>query len=276
MRRVITGVFLILAVLLPKTGNAQAYMLPTPSPQVTAANASWQMNGEAVFYEGDFYFPSAPTVYFDGNVMKRVGVYRGVPLYVDATLVPYSVVYLPIGGNVMRPYERKRYGEIVGTVGSRTPWYPIQRDVELSASSGAVGIQTPPIGPLELPVLPEAIQVQTPTTSMVGTFNASGVFTTAPSAAGQPAPSIAAPPPAEAPRPTRVESVPPPRSNAGIWIEFSGARWYSAGQAVPFFDDRFVQIGDYHGFPVYRLKNGPSNEIWVPAVIGGPVAPYRR
>src|SRR5436853_2777834 len=137
MRPLVLSLFLFMMVLFPKLGNAQAYFLPTPPPQVTAANASWQINGEPVFYQGDFYFAAAPTVYFDGNVMKRTGVYRGIPLYEDSSLVPYSIVYVPVGGNVMRPYERKRYGELAGTVGSRAPWYPIQRDVEVSASSGA-------------------------------------------------------------------------------------------------------------------------------------------
>jgi len=273
MRPIVLSLFLSIAVLVPRLGNAQMYYRPTPSPEVTAANASWQINGEPVFYQGDFYYPSTPTVYFDGNVMRRTGVYQGVPLYVDATLEPGSMVYVPIGGNVMRPYERKRYGDLAGTVGSRTGWYPIQRDVELSASSGAIGLQTPALASPEQPVMPEAIRVQTAAATMSGTFNATGTFTTG-GAAQQPALMPGTP---EQPTPARrIESVPPPQSNAGIWIEFNGARWYSAGPAVPHVDDRFVQIGDYHGFPVYRERNGPSNEIWVLSVNGGPLAPYRR
>jgi len=268
MRPTVLAVFLSIAVLVPKLGNAQAYNLPTPSPEVTAANALWQINGEPVFFEGDFYFPTGPTVYFDGNVMRRSGVYRGVPLYVDATLTPGSYVYVPIGGNLMRPYERKRYGQLAGTTGSYTPSFPIQRDVELA---GAVGPYPYAIGPAEPPVVPEAIQVPTPA-PMVGSFSASGTFTTSASgAAGASSPSIVAPT-----QPSHIESIPAPRSNAGIWVEFNGGRWFSAGPAVPYFEDRFVQIGDYRGFPVYRLRNGPSNEIWIPAVTDGPLAPYRR
>jgi hypothetical protein len=271
MRPTVLVLFLSMALLVPKLGNAQAYMLPTPPPQVTAANALWQINGEPVFFQGDFYFPTGPTVYFDGNVMVRSGMYRRVPLYVDATLSAGTLVYLPIGGNVMRPYERRRYGDLAGTTGSRMPSFPIQRDVELSASSGAVGLITPALGPLEEPVAPEAIEAQAPAQPMVGTFNASGTFTTG--TGGQPgaAASIAAPP-----QRLHVESIPAPRSNAGIWIEFNGSRWYSAGPAVPYFEDRFVQVGDYRGFAVYRQRNGPSNVIWVPAVVDGPLAPYRR
>jgi len=275
MRPLVLSVFLSVMVLFPKLGNAQAYFLPTPPPQVTAANASWQINGEPVFYQGDFYFPAAPTVYFDGNVMKRTGVYRGIPLYEDSSLVPYSIVYVPIGGNVMRPYERKRYGELAGTVGSRTPWYPIQRDVEVSAASGAIGLQTPPLGPLELPTIPEAIQVQTAASSMVGTFNATGTFSTQSGTTGQPS-AVTPPPVVEAQRPAHVESVPGPRSNAGIWIEFNGARWFAGGNAQPYAGDRFVEVGEYHGFPVYRVKDGPSNEIWIPTFANGLLGLYRR
>ena len=271
MRPVVLSLFLSVAVLIPKLGSAQAYYQPPPPPQVTAAHEWWQYRNEPVFFEGDLYFPTGPTVYFDGNVMRRSGMYRGIPLYVDATLTPGSMVYLPIGGSVMRPYERKRYGDLAGTTASRMPSFPIQRDVELSASGGAVGIQTPPIASVEQPVVPEGGRVQTSTT-LVGSFSATGTFTT-----GQAAPP--SPPTArieERPRPGRVESVPAPQSNAGIWIEFGGERWFSAGTATPYVEDRFVQIGDYHGFPVYRQKNGPSNEIWVPAIIDGLLSRYRR
>src|SRR5438067_3335349 len=76
MRAHCAAVFLLGAVLFPKLGNAQAYYLPTPPPQVTAANVSWQLNGEPVFYEGDFYYPTGPTIFFDGNVMRRSAMYR--------------------------------------------------------------------------------------------------------------------------------------------------------------------------------------------------------
>src|SRR5713226_6058661 len=99
MRGFMVGVAVSVAVLVPKLGNAQAFHLPTPPPQVTAASSSWQINGEPLFYAGSFYYPAGPTVFFDGSVMVRTGVYNGVPLYADATLEPYSIVYVPIGGN---------------------------------------------------------------------------------------------------------------------------------------------------------------------------------
>ena len=41
-------------------------------------------------------------------------------------------------------------------------------------------------------------------------------------------------------------------------------------------DDRFIQIGEYRGFPVYRARTGPANEIYIPSVPDGPVAPYKK
>jgi hypothetical protein len=61
-----------------------------------------------------------------------------------------------------------------------------------------------------------------------------------------------------------------------VWLEFDGARWYSAGEAAPFTPDRFEPAGMYRGFPVYREKGGSANRIWVSVVLDGPLAPYVR
>jgi hypothetical protein len=58
--------------------------------------------------------------------MSQVGVYRHVPVYADVTLEPHSVVYLPIGRQSMRGYERRREGELAGTTGSRMPAFPVE------------------------------------------------------------------------------------------------------------------------------------------------------
>ena len=259
MRQFPLSLCLSAAVLLPNVGNAQVYRLPTQPPQVTAASASWQLNGEPVFYAGAFYYPAGASVYFDGNVMTRVGVHNTVPLYVDATLEPYSIVFVPIGGNVMRPYERKRTGELAGTVGSRAPSFPIERDVEVSATRG---LQTPP----RLMSEPQVIAEEPRPVGTMGTV------------ASTPARSRMAAPLTERPRPRRtiMESIPAPRSNAGIWIEYQGARYRSAGAAVSYAPGRFAQVGEYHGFPVYQDRNGNAGEIFVSAMQDGPLVPYRR
>ncbi|HWF86930.1 MAG TPA: hypothetical protein VG222_18865, partial [Vicinamibacterales bacterium] len=205
---------------------------------------------------------TGPSVFFDGNVMVRTSVYRGVPLYVDASVDPYSVVYVPVGGNVMRPYERHRKRELTGTVGNRTPSFPIERDAELSVASGGAGLLTPPTEMTTEPdVLPEAERA-------VAT---GGSTVPSPSSAGEAAPTERV-----APRRTVLESIPPPRANNGIWFDFAGARYYSAGAAVPFWRERFALVGEYRGFRVYRDVRGPADELYVTVVKDGPLAPYRR
>ena len=194
---------LFVTTLMPIVGNAQVYRFATPPPQVTAAAAPWQIASQPIFVDGLVYVPTALLRQFDGNVMTQVGVFDGVPLYADATLEPFSVVYVPVARG-MRTYERRRAGEIAGTTGSRTPTLP-------------------------------------------------------------------------RPMRTRVESLPEPRATDGVWIRYDGAKWYSNGAAAPYSPDRFVRIGTYHGFPVYRERTGRgSRDIWVSVVQDGPVAPYAR
>ena len=75
---------------------------------------------------------------------------------------------------------------------------------------------------------------------------------------------------------TIVQSVPGPQSNDGIWILYDDARWRSAGAAVQYVHDRFTAVGAYHGFPVYRDNDGRGDEIYIAAVTGGVLTPYRR
>jgi hypothetical protein len=228
MRRSVFALCGFLASVLVAPGTAQVNLLPNSPPAVTAASAEWQIRGEPVFYAGSFYDPIGPTVFFDGFVMERVGQYRGVPLYEDATLPPYDRVYVPIGRNVMRPYARRPTRE--AAVVEETPVVPesVPSDVGTSAT-----------------VVPEV-------TSSLGTVAERG--------------------------PTVVESIPPPRGNRGIWIEFGGARWYSAGRAVPLELGRFVRIGDHEGFPVFQSREEGRRpaRIYVEMVTGGPLAPYVR
>jgi len=62
----------------------------------------------SIVFTGSHYYSSGPTVFFDGAVMVRVGTYDGIPIYVDPTRDPINVVYVPISGKLMRPYERSR------------------------------------------------------------------------------------------------------------------------------------------------------------------------
>jgi hypothetical protein len=259
-------------------GNAQVYQQETPAPAVTAARALWQVKGDPLFYAGSFYYPAGATVFFDGRVMVRTGQFNGVPLYADVTLEPYSIVYVPVGGRLMRPYERRREGELAGTTGSRTPSFPIQRDVELSAASGGVGLITPAVSGLE----PEYREEQR--------------YGRMPTAAVGRAEPLPAPEPPFAP--TSVEMIgpgvrpgtgqtraygngsvaasQPATGETGVWIDYQGARWFSAGTAVPYDAGRFESAGDYRGFPVYRERGAAAARIYVTVVHDGPIAPFER
>ena len=82
--------------------------------------------------------------------------------------------------------------------------------------------------------------------------------------------------PASPPQRVGIESIPPATANRGVWIDFNGARWYSAGPAVTFAANRFTPLGAYRGYAVYRRNGGATDEIYVTATLDGPVAPYRR
>jgi hypothetical protein len=253
MRVALLGVYLILAILLPKIGTAQVAYRPTP--QVTAANATWQINGEPIFFAGSLYYPAGPRVFFDGQLMARVGEYLTVPLYADTTHEAFSRVLVPIGGAVMKPYDRRRAGPLSGTVGSTTPAWPVQVASNALQTPGGAG--NPTGEPLVLPdVPPSAARAEDSTQNAVGTTGS----------------TFARPPLAR----TAVQSVPRPTANTGISVIFQGARWVSDGPAVPFSPDRYLPIGDHHGFPVYREKQGSSDTIYVTVVADGPLAPYRR
>ena len=241
MRTLALSGFLVLAVLLPARGSAQLTIQPVTPPVVTAADAPWQIAGDPLLYDGDVYYPTGPTVFFDGNVMARTGVYKDIPLYQDRTLEPYSLVYVPVGGNLMRPYERRRTGELANTTGSRTPSFPVESDEH--AVEPAVTSEVEP---------------------SVGT-----------SATRAAAARPALPPAAH--ELTSIESIPPPpRGASGVWIEFGGGKWYLAGPTAAYASGRFVPIGTYHGFIVYRDTSGSRDRVWVPVVAGGPLAPYSK
>lgn len=226
---------LVFTTLLPTMGRVQAFQLRTPAPQVTAADAAWQINGEPITVEGLVFFPTHAMRFFDGSVMAQIGVYEGVPVYADTTLEPYSVVYVPVGNGRMLEYEHPRTGDLAGTTGSRTPTFPVPLPSTLpqpqaDALSGA------------------AIRARTPDVVVA---------------------------PGSAPAPAAAPESPLPPGN-GIWIPFRGARWYSAGGAVPFSAVRFEGIGSYRGFTVYREMDGASDVIWIRSATNGPIAPYRR
>src|SRR5262245_1715123 len=164
---------------------ALAFPMPVGAqPTVTAQSSDWQVNSEPIFVNGLVYYPTRGTRFFDREIMAQVGVYQSVPVYADVTLEPHSVIYVPVGRQMMRAYERRREGELAGTSGSRVPSFP----VEIKSGTNRPEDRTVTVG--------------TP----VGTGG-----------------TVASPfSPTDVPRSTRthVESIPPPRSNQGIWVEY--------------------------------------------------------
>lgn len=271
MRGTMTGWVAIVAIALPTVGTAQVYRFATPPPLVTAANTPWQLSGQPLFYAGSYYYPAGATVHFDGNVMSRTGTIEGVPIYQNVTLEPFSIIYVPIGSGVMRPYERRRQGELAGTVGSRTPSFPIQRDVELSAFFGRPGLQTPLVAAGDRLTFAERGDglVQIPVRmfeALLAAADAGGVAAAAPAASRTPTTDTT----------IGLESVRRPESNAGVWIDYEGVRWFADGAAVPYDPSRFEPAGSYRGFPAYRVRGGEAGRIFVTVVPDGPLAPFVR
>jgi hypothetical protein len=273
MRPFVLGLFLSVAVLFPKTGNAQVYQFRTPPPDVTAAAVDWQINSEPVLVGGLVYYPTRGFRFFDGQVMAQIGIVDRVPVYADMTIEPYSVLYVPIGRDRVREYERRRAGELAGTTGSRAPSFPVQSPSEQALryrpvrAIGTAGTVEP--------------------SALVDTGNAgvtAGSAPESPAAAVEPAIDPRATssggnsrsPDRPRPRRPQLESIPSPGAPNGVWLEFHGARWYADGPAASFSPDRFERVGEYRGFPVYRDKTASKEAIWVATVKNGPLAPYSK
>jgi hypothetical protein len=257
MRPFVLGLFLSLVVLFPKTGNAQVDPFRTAPPEVTAAAADWQINSEPVLIGGLVYYPTRGFRFFDGQVMSQIGVFAGVPVYGDLTLEPFSVLYVPIGRDRMREYERRRDRELAGTTGSRAPVGAIGTTGMIEPSPRTTAVSTDLA--VERTVEPAAVDTS-------GAIDPRAIWPVG--TAGRPDRGVA--------RRTLVESIPRPSGANGIWIEFNGARWYASGSATTFSPDRFEAVGQYRGFPVYRDKSAGKDEIWIAAVKDGPMAPYSR
>ena len=234
MRRLLV----LFAVLSAAPAAAQIQSRPADPPIVTADNDSWYRSGDAVQFAGDLYYPAGPQVFFNGNTMVRSGQYNGVPLYTETTVEPFSIVLVPISGGLMQPYERPRRGALAGTTGSRAPSFPVQ-----VASPTAKARVTPASSAGRSAQIPGA----------VGTAG------------------YVVPRPQDGPA---IVSLRRPQSNDGVWVEFGGEKWVSAGPAIPFNPSQLFRVGDHGGFPVYARRDLKEEVIYLPTV-PGVVAPYR-
>ena len=177
----------------------------------------------------------------------------------------------------MQPYERVREGELAGTVGSRTPSFPVDLAIEqpddlqmmfarsfasddvrsrsgfgrrsLRSDGRRVAAATPSAtnAPSELAAV--GVEMFMPPTrqgTFLGPVFGNGSLTSSPA------------------------------GTTSVWVEFEHVQWFSAGPAEVLNTARYSQVGELHGFPVYRDPAAPGDRIYVRVTAGGLVAPYQR
>lgn len=236
------GACILAVVLLPAVSSAQVYSLPTPAPQVSAAGRGWYEQRAPILFAGDRYYPAGARFHFDADVMVPAGNFDGIPIYVDASVEPYSQILVPIGGGLVQPYERRRAGAFAGTTGSHAPGFPVEIVPweDQPEDQAWTGRQAPPAreAPVEEGVAPRRSWNQEEDEARQQLLQPPG----------------------------RIETVRAPEGNRGIWIQYEGQRWGISGRAVPFDAARFSKMGEYYGFPVFAARG--SEEIYIPAARG--------
>jgi hypothetical protein len=239
---------------------AQSTLRPAPPPLVTAETQQWYQTGEPLFYAGNYYYPAGAQVHFNGNEMVRTGFYQGVPLYSRTTIEPFSIVFVPVRGGVMQPYERRRDGELAGLSGSSAPSFPVASPAEIAPGIvTAFPIVQAPTGPTESSATLMTLSEPVPTSAR---------FMAAPSSVSAPR----GPAPARAARPVATR----PGAANGVFIEYDNSRWFSSGPATVLDRKTFTRIGDLGGLPVYAAS-GRAATIYVTVAEGlDMVAPYSK
>jgi hypothetical protein len=265
-RRARLDVLVVSLCFVASTAAAQAVWQPTPPPLVTAENETWYRAGSPIEWNGDFYYRAGAPQAFDPYVMVRAGSYRGIPLYTDTTLEPYSIVFVPISGTRMQPYERVRAGMLADTTGSRTPWFPPQTSAALDLMAGGFVAQAPAPPMFARPYdlappypRPEPYPEAAPPVPV-----AAGGATTAPQPTGTGGQLTDYGP---------VSTAIPPTGINTAWIEYDSQRWVADGKAVARTQD-MREIGEYHGFPVYE-RGADRSTIYVPST-ADLVVPFTR
>ena len=239
--------------------RAQMTMQPTARPIVTAENEAWFLTGAPIVHAGITYYPAGPMVHFNANEMVRGGHFQGIPLYTRTTIEPYSLVFVPVAGGLMQPYERRRDGDLAGTTGSSAPSFPVVHPMEQARLDyvPGVGIRQAAAPPLSYGVFVDD------TEPGVGS---GGVTAPAVGTIGGESRTPRGP----------VVSARRPEGVNDVYVEYGGVRYFADGPSVEFTPSRFRRIGEYHGFPVYQEK-GREKTLYLPAKIGAleTLAPYR-
>jgi hypothetical protein len=231
----------IVALLLSTHAYGQAVWQPTPPPIVTAEATAWFQNGDPVTWDGTVFVASGARRPFDGNVMVRSGVFRGIPLYTDATLEANTVVLVPMPHGWMQPYERRAIAVELQTRQAMGP--PTLGPALVLTQNSVEPVRVAPIAVAE-PAVADVARTAVP--APVGT---SGRATVTPA------------------RP--VTTVIPPTGANNIWIEYDGRKWFAGGKAIAYEAERLNEVGSYRGWTVYALKGDTNAKtIYIPSVPG--------
>ena len=193
----------------------------------------------------------ARTGFFDGQVMSQTGVFEGVPVYADTTLEPYSE---RLCAGRRRSYARLRTAARSGSSPARPAVSAVVSGREPIRPGGAA------IGSVRH--RPERPDIRTD-----GRRDPARGRRCGRSARSVPMPRRTSIIDGDRRRPARQ------RCLAGIWRRALVQRRAAQCRSRP---DRFEQIGEYRGFPVYRDKISGSDDIWIAVVKDGPLAPYRN
>ena len=224
--------------------QTQIKLQPTSPPTVTAENEPWYQLREPVIFAGEYYYPAGAAIHFLPNEMVPSGLFRGVPLYSRTTIEPNSVVFVPIGGGMMQPFERRRTGDLVGTTGSTPPALP----VDMSPPSAPRPIQAagPPV------VATQVVEEPAPGTYATDLLARSRESGSAPNA------------PAGRVNASRNTQAPKPDASKGIFVEFEHERWYSTGHPRTLDPASLKRVGELNGFPVFTARNSNGATIYIP------------
>jgi hypothetical protein len=240
----------VLAMSLSVGAQAQLMWQPTLAPIVTAENTPWFNSGEPVYWNGHLYYPSGAQKYFDAYQMVRTGSFNGIPLYIDRMAVPDGIVYIPLAGGLMQPYERPQTGEIV--TASSIPAAPPTPAALVEDDDDDDVLEPPPDTVATLRSMSEPMAVGT-----------SGRIAARPALRADASATAA---------PRVVSTLIPPTGVNGIWVTYDGRRWFLAGKAIDYDPATLAEVGMYHGWSVYT-RNGDPTTIYIPTTPGR-LAPY--
>jgi hypothetical protein len=240
------------------SASAQIQIQSTSAPTITAENESWYVTNEPVTFAGNNYYPAGASIHFLANEMVLSGFFRGVPLYTRTTIEPYSVVFVPVAGGLMRPYERRRSGDLVGTTGSSVPSLGVEIPSAFSAAS-RIQAAGPPFVETSGIVTESPSQAPRAEIQSAASLSDSG--------------GVSAAERLTAPRGKHVGR----RPTNSVYVEFNNQRWYSTAPLESVDAGTLRRVGEWYGFPVYTSAiTGPST-IYIPVAQGSDAyAAYSR